>query len=154
VETKVPLLGDIPLIGALFRGRRTSSRKTNMMIVLTPHIIDDPADLEEVYRVKVAQRDEFLRRFYGRSEVEQAHELDGLLRYSMNLIDEPSVYRTKIAKPRVEASIGGGFESESESAEAPEVVAPLVDEGAIESLDDAEESIEAPSEDPAEEPAE
>jgi general secretion pathway protein D len=151
VETKVPLLGDIPLIGALFRGRRTSSRKTNMMIVLTPHIIDDPADLEEVYRIKVAQRDEFLRRFYGRSEVEQAHELDGLLRYSMNLIDEPSIYRTKIAKPRVEASIGGGYESES--AEAPEVVAPLVDEGPIESLDDAE-STEAPSEDPAEEPSE
>ena len=97
VETKVPLLGDIPLIGALFRGRRDSSRKTNMLIVLTPHIIDDPVDLEEVYRVKVAQRDEFLRRFYGRSELEQAQELEGLLRYSMNLIDEPSVYRTKIA---------------------------------------------------------
>ena len=153
VETKVPLLGDIPLLGALFRGRRTSSRKTNMMIVLTPHIIDDPVDLEEVYRVKVAQRDEFLRRFYGRSEVEQAHELDGLLRYSMNLIDEPSVFRTKIAKPRVEASIDGGMDTAP--AEATEVVAPVEDE-AIDSLDTADDegATEEQSEDPIEESAE
>lgn len=154
VETKVPLLGDIPLIGALFRGRRTSSRKTNMMIVLTPHIIDDPVDLEEVYRVKVAQRDEFLRRFYGRSEVEQAHQLDGLLRYSMNLIDEPSVFRTKIAKPRVEASIDGGMDPAP--VEATEVVPPSVEDEAIDSLDpvDAEEAMDEQSEDPAEESAE
>ena len=98
VETKVPILGDLPLIGALFRGRRTSSRKTNMLIVLTPHIIDNPEDLEEVYRVKVAQRNEFLTRFYGRSELEQANELNDLLQYSMNLIDEPSVYRTRIVE--------------------------------------------------------
>ena len=98
VETKVPILGDLPLIGALFRGRRTSSRKTNMLIVLTPHIIDNPEDLEEVYRIKVAQRNEFLTRFYGRSELEQANELNDLLQYSMNLIDEPSVYRTRIVE--------------------------------------------------------
>ena len=102
VETKVPLLGDLPLIGALFRGRRESSRKTNMLIVLTPHIIDEPADLEEVYRVKAAQRDEFMRRFYGQSAVDQAAELNDLLQYSMNFIDEPSVYRTRITE-----SIGG-----------------------------------------------
>jgi hypothetical protein len=98
VETKVPILGDLPLIGSLFRGRRTSSRKTNMLIVLTPHIIDNPEDLEEVYRIKVAQRNEFLTRFYGRSELEQANELNDLLQYSMNLIDEPSVYRTRIVE--------------------------------------------------------
>lgn len=98
VETKVPILGDLPIIGALFRGRRTSSRKTNMLIVLTPHIIDNPEDLEEVYRIKVAQRNEFLTRFYGRTELEQANELNDLLQYSMNLIDEPSVYRTRIVE--------------------------------------------------------
>jgi general secretion pathway protein D len=96
VETKIPLLGDLPLVGALFRGRRESTRKTNLLIFLTPHVIDEPADLEEVYRIKVAQREEFLRRFYGKSELEQVEALNTLLGHSMNIIDEPSLYRSNI----------------------------------------------------------
>jgi type II secretory pathway component GspD/PulD (secretin) len=96
VETKVPLLGDLPLIGMLFRGRRNSSRKSNMLIFLTPHIIDEPEDLEEVYRVKWAQRQEYIRRFYGKSREKIDQEMTKLLQYSMNRVDEPSVYRTKI----------------------------------------------------------
>jgi Type II secretory pathway, component PulD len=93
VETKVPILGDLPLLGALFRGRNKEERKTNLLIFLTPHIISEPADLEEVYRVKVAQRQEFLRRFYGKSLDEQEAEMRNLLSYSMNQIDRPSRYR-------------------------------------------------------------
>ncbi len=93
VATKVPILGDIPIIGKMFRGNRTSSRKSNMLIFLTPHVIDDESDLEEVYRVKVAQRQEFIRRFYGKSRQQQEIELEKLLQYSMNHIDKPSVYR-------------------------------------------------------------
>ncbi|MEL6346723.1 MAG: type II secretion system secretin GspD, partial [Myxococcota bacterium] len=93
VETKIPVLGDIPLIGRLFRGSQVTTRKTNLLIFLTPHVIDEPADLEEVYRVKVAQRQEFVRRFYGKSREEQEQELAKLLQYSMNRVDQPSVYR-------------------------------------------------------------
>ena len=64
-----------------------------MLIFLTPHVIDDESDLEEVYRVKVAQRQEFIRRFYGKSRQQQENELEKLLQYSMNHIDKPSVYR-------------------------------------------------------------
>jgi general secretion pathway protein D len=95
VETKIPVLGDIPLLGVLFRGKRNTERKTNLLIFLTPHVINEPADLEEVYRIKVAQRDEFLKRFYGKSRDQQEKELETLLRGSMNLIDEPSMYRQK-----------------------------------------------------------
>ncbi|MFN7142230.1 MAG: type II secretion system secretin GspD [Myxococcota bacterium] len=95
VETKIPVLGDIPLLGVLFRGKRNTERKTNLLIFLTPHVINEPEDLEEVYRVKMAQREEFLKRFYGKSRDEQEEELSALLRGSMNLIDEPSMYRTK-----------------------------------------------------------
>lgn len=93
VETKIPLLGDIPIIGKAFRGSRTKSRKSNMLIFLTPHVIDDEMDLEEVYRIKVAQRQEFIRRFYGKSREQQEKELTNLLQYSMNHVDKPSVYR-------------------------------------------------------------
>ena len=96
VETKVPVLGDLPLLGMLFRGRRNSSRKTNMLIFLTPHIIEEPEDLEEVYRIKWAQRQEYIKRFYGKGRDKADSALKQLLSYSMNQVDEPSMYRTKI----------------------------------------------------------
>jgi general secretion pathway protein D len=92
-ETKVPILGDIPLIGILFRSHRNTSRKSNLMMFLTPHIIDGPEDVLEIQRVKEAQRQEFLRRFYGTSRDEYFAEMRSLLRYSMNFVDEASVYR-------------------------------------------------------------
>ncbi len=93
VETKVPILGDLPLVGRLFRGQRNVTRKTNLLVFLTPHVIDEPADLEEVYRVKWAQRKAFIERFYGKSREQQEQELAHLLSYSMNVVDEPSRYR-------------------------------------------------------------
>nr|VFJ68978.1 MAG: general secretion pathway protein D [Candidatus Kentron sp. FW] len=40
-QAKVPLLGDIPLLGALFRTTRTEKRKNNLMIFLHPRILRD-----------------------------------------------------------------------------------------------------------------
>jgi general secretion pathway protein D len=45
---KVPVLGDIPLLGALFRHKVTSNGKTELMIFMTPHIVKQPADLAEI----------------------------------------------------------------------------------------------------------
>ena len=93
VEAKVPVLGDIPLIGSLFRGSRSWTRKTNLMVFLTPHIIDDDDDMWEIQRVKEAQRREFLRRFYGKSRDDYLAEMRSLLRYSMNDVESPSMFR-------------------------------------------------------------
>lgn len=93
VETKLPILGDLPVLGVLFRGTRKQSRKTNLMIFLTPHIINGPEDMLEVQRIKEAQRQEFMRRFYGRSRDDYFAELRDLLRYSLNYVDEPSMFR-------------------------------------------------------------
>ncbi len=95
VETKIPILGDIPLIGALFRGTRNTERKTNLLIFLTPHVINESDDLQEVYRVKWAQRQEFVKRFYGKSRDAQQKELAAILAGSMTAIDEPSQFRPK-----------------------------------------------------------
>jgi len=43
-ETKVPWLGDIPVLGWLFRSTDDNVRKTNLLIFLTPHIIRTRAD--------------------------------------------------------------------------------------------------------------
>ena len=44
-ESKIPLLGDIPWLGALFKRKQTSDRKTELMIFLTPHIVPAAAQL-------------------------------------------------------------------------------------------------------------
>lgn len=44
-ENKVPVLGSIPLLGALFRHKVTSDAKTELLIFLTPTIVRDPREL-------------------------------------------------------------------------------------------------------------
>lgn len=47
-EVKVPLLGDIPFLGWLFKTEATTSTKTNMFIFITPRIVRNPADIATV----------------------------------------------------------------------------------------------------------
>ena len=42
-ETKVPILGDIPILGALFRSRTNQNSRSEVIILLTPKIIEDTA---------------------------------------------------------------------------------------------------------------
>ena len=55
-ESKIPLLGDLPLLGWLFKTKNTQREKTNLLIMLTPRIIKDARDLAEV---SGNQRDNF-----------------------------------------------------------------------------------------------
>jgi len=57
--SKVPWLGDIPVLGWLFKTENRSLRKINLLIFLTPHIIRSPADLE--YET-IRKREEFRQR--------------------------------------------------------------------------------------------
>lgn len=56
-EWKIPLLGDIPLLGWLFKENKTVHNKTNMFIFITPHIIKNPADIARVTLTKEDQLD-------------------------------------------------------------------------------------------------
>jgi len=47
-ERKVPFFGDIPFVGALFRSEAEDSTKTELIIVLTPHVVDSPGDLSRI----------------------------------------------------------------------------------------------------------
>ena len=44
-ESKIPFLGDIPLLGNLFKRKITSDGKTELLIFLTPHIIQTPTEV-------------------------------------------------------------------------------------------------------------
>lgn len=45
--TKIPLLGDIPILGALFRYKSSSDDKNELMIFMTPHIVHAPVELAD-----------------------------------------------------------------------------------------------------------
>ncbi len=44
-QTKIPILGDIPIIGRLFTSNGNSSSKVNVVIYITPYILKKSADL-------------------------------------------------------------------------------------------------------------
>ena len=56
--TKVPCLGDIPLFGWLFKSESRTTRRTNLLIFLTPYIVATPQEAEEIYRQKASYMDE------------------------------------------------------------------------------------------------
>jgi general secretion pathway protein D len=44
-ESKIPLLGDIPLLGNLFKRQVKNNTKTELLIFMTPHIVQSPGQL-------------------------------------------------------------------------------------------------------------
>ncbi len=63
--TKVPILGDIPILGFFFRSSVKKIVKTNLIIALTPYVINDQSDLRRVLEKKMKERREFIERFGG-----------------------------------------------------------------------------------------
>ncbi len=48
VEKKVPLLGDLPLVGVLFKSTQSRLQKTNLLLFITPHVLADRDSLTEM----------------------------------------------------------------------------------------------------------
>jgi general secretion pathway protein D len=56
---KVPLLGDIPILGWFFKYKTTKVEKVNLMIFITPYIIKSELDAQEITRKKGDAIEEF-----------------------------------------------------------------------------------------------
>jgi general secretion pathway protein D len=56
--TKVPWLGDIPVLGWLFKTQNKKVQKANLLVFLTPHIVRSSDDLE---KQSIVKREEFRR---------------------------------------------------------------------------------------------
>jgi general secretion pathway protein D len=63
-QTKIPLLGDLPVLGFLFRNSTSSTKKTNLLLILTPYVIQSQEDLRKVFTRKMQERQEFLDRYF------------------------------------------------------------------------------------------
>jgi len=58
-EQKVPLLGDIPIIGYLFKSHKKRVNKTNLLIFITPHIVRDARDMADVTKSRYQKMERF-----------------------------------------------------------------------------------------------
>ncbi|MEE8305285.1 MAG: type II secretion system secretin GspD [Candidatus Tectomicrobia bacterium] len=56
-KTQVPCLGNLPLFGVAFRQTSERKRKTNLLIFITPHIINSPEDIRLITDHKRQQSD-------------------------------------------------------------------------------------------------
>jgi type II secretion system protein D len=54
-EQKIPLLGDLPVFGVLFRNTRETTQRSELLIVLTPHVVRTSEDFQEL---SIAKRDQ------------------------------------------------------------------------------------------------
>ncbi len=70
VETfnKIPLLGDIPILGWLFRNTQMEKVTSSLMIFLTPHVVYGANDLAAIYDKSVAERDKLMSQAFGSDE--------------------------------------------------------------------------------------
>ncbi len=59
-EKKVPLLGDIPLLGWLFKSQSKRTEKRNLLVFLTPTIVKEPVALAELRRTRSQQMLDFM----------------------------------------------------------------------------------------------
>ncbi len=53
-QTKVPVLGDIPVVGLFFKSQTNTNSKTELLIVLTPRIV---RTIEDAHQLSVQERD-------------------------------------------------------------------------------------------------
>jgi general secretion pathway protein D len=64
-ESKIPILGDIPVLGIFFRTKKHQKTKTNLLLFLTPYVIEGPEDFRRIFERKMKERKDFMERFYG-----------------------------------------------------------------------------------------
>jgi general secretion pathway protein D len=85
-ESKVPLLGDIPVLGYLFKYKTKTKKKTNLLVLLTPSVVKNQMDIEKIVERRVREQHEFVRSFSSLSAQNYRPEVD--YRRKRGLVEE------------------------------------------------------------------
>jgi len=72
VDRKVPFLGDVPVLGNLFKYALTQNKRTELLIILTPHVVRTPEEVERIKRIESS------RMHWCLEDVQQVHGESGL----------------------------------------------------------------------------
>jgi general secretion pathway protein D len=98
--SKTPLLGDIPLLGMLFRNTTKTKTKVNLVVLLTPHIVNSAADFKRLVARKLEERARVLENLAGgRSDFDRSIDYDkkpGPLAAAARIIER----ETRIIEPQ------------------------------------------------------
>lgn len=116
---KIPLLGDIPILGWLFRNTTLKKEHSNLVIFLTPHIIHGPGDLAAIYERKVKERNEMLVAMYG-SKVEKSEFYKKLPKLSDGAYKPDEIDRVeeqKLRERQADTLKAMGYDQESAAEE-------------------------------------
>ncbi len=62
-ENKVPILGDVPVLGWLFKRKSKAAEKTNLLVFITPRISSAAGDINALYREKSIMMEQTVREF-------------------------------------------------------------------------------------------
>ena len=73
---KIPFLGDIPLLGTLFRRTKKTIEKRNLLLIIIPHVIKDPSDLKRIHEQR---RNEY--RKFATIMAQRKKEFEGRMDY-------------------------------------------------------------------------
>ncbi len=84
---KVPLLGDIPILGWFFKYKTTKVEKTNLMIFITPYIIKTAEESAALTRHKEKVLDDFRKEYY----IEEKRKNPSLQLKISETVEEPAV---------------------------------------------------------------
>jgi general secretion pathway protein D len=114
VESKVPLLGDIPILGWFFKSQKKHTTKSNLLIFLVPYVIHDRTDLRRIYEQKDRESREFAERQQAFRDARDLHaQID--YRHKRGLLvaidraareaEEDERLRAKLRRPRETADL-------------------------------------------------
>jgi general secretion pathway protein D len=106
-ESKVPLLGDIPLLGSAFKQTKKSTSKTELVLLITPHVLSPGAESEKVSKkrlkslmsqpsdvdVLLSQRTRHHEELAGAGESEQERQYAQLMRFASSQVRLPASRR-------------------------------------------------------------
>ena len=86
---KVPFLGDVPVIGALFRNKALNKRKNNLVIIITPYLIPKTKDItfvrNQLSELKLLE-DKYLKDSLLRLKQNQIKNLQNKQKYDKKLV--------------------------------------------------------------------
>lgn len=75
-KKKVPFLGDIPILGWLFKSSITQAQRTNLMMFITPHIINSREGVARVKKSKLIERQDFINQYRGGDDLHESTAKD------------------------------------------------------------------------------
>lgn len=108
---KVPILGDIPILGHAFKSQRTQKIKRNLMIFIHPTVLKDDAELRELSSAKYS--------YIRAQQIEQANRGISLMPEEESEV-LPTYDEALVLPPTYEEYMEDGSEDEAESEEAEE----------------------------------